>query len=103
MRPKAPYAIGAPAAHDALWRELTVEEAEQRVIGGGESLLVLGAPGTGKTTFVQGACENLRSQGFRVDIISKTHHDNVTACMPTPPLIGPQIEHVVQVHIRQDG
>jgi hypothetical protein len=37
------------------------------------------------------------------DIISKTHHDNVTARMPTPPLIGPQIEHVVQVHIRQDG
>ena len=34
------------------------------------------------------------------DVVSKTHHDNVTARMPTPPLIGPQIKHVVQVYVR---
>jgi len=37
------------------------------------------------------------------DIIGKTHHDYVTARMLTPPLIGPQIKHVMQVHIRKDG
>ena len=37
------------------------------------------------------------------DIISKTHHDNVTARMLTPPLIGPQIKHVMQVLIREGG
>ena len=33
------------------------------------------------------------------EIISKAHYDNVAARVPTPPLIGPQIEHVVQIHI----
>jgi hypothetical protein len=39
----------------------------------GESLLVLGIAGTGKTTYVQGIVERLRHSGKRVDIISKTH------------------------------
>ena len=35
--------------------------------------MVLGSPGTGKTTLIQGVTERLRSLGKTVDIISKTH------------------------------
>ena len=54
-------------------RNLTQEEAETRVIIKRESLLVTGAPGTGKTTYLQGITERLISLGLKVDIISKTH------------------------------
>ena len=33
-------------------------------------------------------------------VVGKSHDDHVTARMPSPPLIGPQIEHIVQVYIR---
>jgi hypothetical protein len=39
----------------------------------GESLLVLGIAGTGKTHYVQGIVERLKHSGKRVDVISKTH------------------------------
>jgi Cdc6-like AAA superfamily ATPase len=50
-----------------------MEDAESKVIVKGQSLLVLGSPGTGKTTLLQGVTERLRSRGKIVDIISKTH------------------------------
>ena len=50
-----------------------MEEAESKVITKHQSLLVLGSPGTGKTTLLQGVTESLRSIGKTVDIISKTH------------------------------
>jgi hypothetical protein len=37
------------------------------------------------------------------NVVGESHHDNVTARVPPSPLIGPQIEHVVQVHIRKYG
>ena len=55
------------------WKNLNVEEAENQVIVKRQSLLVLGAPGTGKTTYLQGITERLMSLGLKVDIISKTH------------------------------
>lgn len=55
------------------WHDLSVAEAEGKVIVKGQSLLVLGSPGTGKTTLLQGITERPRSLGKTVDIISKTH------------------------------
>ena len=37
------------------------------------------------------------------NVVGESHHDNVTARVPPSPLVGPQIEHVVQVHIRKYG
>jgi hypothetical protein len=54
------------------WQKLSELEAEERVLRG-ESLLVLGIAGTGKTHYVQGIAERLRFAGKRVDVISKTH------------------------------
>jgi predicted PilT family ATPase len=48
------------------------EEGERRVLEG-SSLLVTGIAGTGKTHFLQGVVERLRTRGKIVDIISKTH------------------------------
>jgi hypothetical protein len=55
-----------------VWRHLGETAAEEAAMQG-ESLLVLGIAGTGKTHFVQGIVERLRHAGKRVDIISKTH------------------------------
>ena len=61
------------------WRDLSLEEAEHRVLAGGQSLLVEGAPGTGKTFTCQGLVEMLRSQGKKCDVISKTHSASARA------------------------
>ena len=37
------------------------------------------------------------------NVVGESHHDNVTVRMSPSPLIGPKIEHVVQVHIRKYG
>ncbi len=54
------------------WALLDPEEGERRVLDGG-SLLVTGIAGTGKTTYVRGIVERLRTDKKVVDIISKTH------------------------------
>jgi hypothetical protein len=54
------------------WHDLIEVEAEEAVLRG-ESLLVLGIAGTGKTTYVQGIAERLRCAGKRVGVISKNH------------------------------
>ena len=69
-----------------------MEEAEHRVIVKRESLLVIGCPGTGKTTLMQGMAERLQSQGLRVDIISKTHCASARAG-------GKTCDHWVRKHI----
>ena len=58
----------------------------------GESLLVLGIAGTGKTTYVQGIVERLRHSGKRVDVISKTHTASRRAG-------GVTAEHWVRRHV----
>ena len=54
------------------WRTLSADEAEGRALDG-ESLVVHGVAGTGKTTFLQGVVERLRASGKMVDVVSKTH------------------------------
>ena len=55
------------------WKDLTVEEARD-AIRRGESLLVQGSPGTGKTFWVREEVRWLRDDGKkRVDIVAKTH------------------------------
>ncbi len=54
------------------YRDCSPEEGERRVLGG-ESLLVLGIAGVGKTHYCRGVVERLRAAGEKVDIISKTH------------------------------
>ena len=51
------------------WNDLSPTDAESRVITKIQSLLVLGSPGTGKTTLLQGITERLRSLGKSVEII----------------------------------
>jgi hypothetical protein len=53
-------------------REIDREEATRRVLSG-ESLLVEGIAGTGKTFFVQQLISSLRALGKSVAIMSKTH------------------------------
>jgi hypothetical protein len=54
------------------WRTLSADEAEGRALDG-ESLVVFGVAGVGKTFFLQGVVERLRASGKKVDIVSKTH------------------------------
>ena len=37
------------------------------------------------------------------DVVSVAHDDHIAMSVSTPPLLGPQIEDVVEVHIRQQG
>jgi hypothetical protein len=37
------------------------------------------------------------------EVVRIAHDDHVAACMPTPPLVRPQVQHVVQVDVRQEG
>ena len=34
------------------------------------------------------------------EVVGVTHNDHVTARVPSMPLLGPQVEHVVQVDVR---
>ncbi len=54
------------------WQQLSEETAKQRILDGG-SLLVLGAPGGGKTWWARELVTKLREKGQNVDIVSKTH------------------------------
>ena len=35
------------------------------------------------------------------EVVGEAHDDHVTARVPTPPLVGPQVEDVVQVDVRK--
>jgi hypothetical protein len=35
----------------------------------------------------------------RHEIVSEAHKDHVPARVPTPPLVGPQVEDVVQIDV----
>ena len=73
MDPKCPRRQGgSPNDPPTSWQDLTLEDAEQRVQDG-QSLLLLGCAGTGKSTWMMGQIERLQAQGKKVHIISKTH------------------------------
>jgi hypothetical protein len=81
--PKKPARPHTLVISSTVWKDLSVEEAEHRVLQG-QSLLILGSPGTGKTDSCRGLVELLRAQGKKVDICSKTHSassraDGITA------------------------
>ena len=35
------------------------------------------------------------------EVVRETHDDHITVRVVTPPPVGPQVEHVMQVHVRQ--
>ena len=91
MDPKKPTRVDALNLMAATWRELSVEETEKRVLLG-QSLLVEGALGTGKTYTCKGLVELLRAQGKKVDVISKTHSASSRAG-------GCTADHCVRRHV----
>jgi hypothetical protein len=54
------------------WRDLNQDEATDKVMKG-ESLLILGSPGVGKTFFLRQLIVKLIEAGKRVDAVAKTH------------------------------
>jgi hypothetical protein len=74
-----------------IWKDLNEEDATQAVYHGG-SLLVNGIAGTGKTHFMKTLVARLRTDGKRVDCISKTH----TA---SERMGGVTADHYVRRHI----
>ena len=68
---RTPAIDAAPPTPPSEWTDLDEEEAERRALEGA-SLLVLGAPGVGKTFWCRQLVKKLRDKG-RVDIISKCH------------------------------
>jgi len=91
MEPKAPKRSVVYTSEEALWHDVSEEEAARIVINGG-SMLCLGIAGTGKTTFLKGLVERLKALGKRVDIISKTHTASERAG-------GCTADHYVRRHI----
>jgi hypothetical protein len=72
MNPGHPKRDASYAHTRAVMRELDQEEATRRVLAG-ESLLIEGIAGTGKSYFAQQLVQALRAQGKSVAIMSKTH------------------------------
>ena len=64
----------------------------------GEGLLIVGAPGTGKTHWLRNAVASLRQAGKRVDIVAKTHAavQNINSGAHTA-------DHWVRKHVRAGG
>jgi hypothetical protein len=63
---------------ELAWTDLTEAEAEQAVVDG-QSLLVLGMPGVGKTTLCRTLHERLQALQKNIAVISKTHAAAVRA------------------------
>jgi hypothetical protein len=72
MQPQGPKRVADYEHREFPWRDLTELQAEEAVMRG-ESLLVLGIAGTGKTHFAKKLVELLEHTGKKVDRISKTH------------------------------
>ena len=67
-----PARSAEPPTNQGKWQQLSKESAEEHVLNG-NSILVQGSPGTGKTYFVRTLVQLLREKGKSVDVISKTH------------------------------
>jgi len=79
------------------WRDLTAEEA-LAALARGESLLVVGAPGSKKSFWVRERVRALRAAGLRVDIVAKTH-----AAVQNFGEGAQTADHYVRRHIRTGG
>ena len=64
----------------------------------GDSLLVVGAPGTGKSYYVRELVKTLRKKGKVVDIIAKTH-----AAVCNFGVGAQTADHFVRKHVRSGG
>ena len=67
---RKPSIISPPPLARGTW--MRVEDPVQHCVGG-NSLALLGSPGTGKTYMARQIVEALRRDGKMTDIISKTH------------------------------
>ena len=67
-----PHMDAPPPTPVPCWRDCSEEEAEQIVMSGG-SLLVQGAPGSGKSFWVRERVKALKKKGLRIAVIAKTH------------------------------
>ena len=67
-----PHCYVHPPTPLTPWKDLTEDQAVSAVIDG-QSLLVVGAPGSGKSYWIRERVKTLRKKGKRVDIIAKTH------------------------------
>jgi hypothetical protein len=72
MNPGPPKRAASYVHTQPVMRELQMEEATQRVLAG-ESLLIEGIAGTGKSHFAQQLIASLRALGKSIAIMSKTH------------------------------
>ncbi len=72
MNPKRPARDADYVHRQPVMRELDQEEATRRALAG-ESLLIEGIAGTGKSHFTMALVEQLRALGKTVAVIAKTH------------------------------
>ena len=73
---KPPWRDCEPPAEMQPWRDLNQkpnQDAAADAVMRGEGLLILGAPGVGKTHFLRELIVKLREAGRKVDCIAKTH------------------------------
>ncbi len=92
---RGPWRDAIEPTEAPAWRSLKLVEAACHLRSRKGSLAVMGAPGVGKTTWLQQRIAELRGQGLRVHCVAKTHvacanlgMDCVTA------------DHYVRKHIR---
>ena len=77
------------------WKTLNIEEARQMALAG-ESLLVCGLAGVGKSHFIRDLVAELEEKGRRVVTIAKTHNAALVAG-------GDTADHFAWKHIREGG
>jgi len=55
------------------WTTLTEDQAKYQVLNNESSLLVIGNPGVGKSHLLKELTEQLKTSGYKISIVSKTH------------------------------